>query len=54
MFDFDYAASLTMEMQALLYNYLTKQLPFMIENTTTQFNPVSMMTSDWQEVIRLL
>lgn len=54
LFDIDYLVSLTMQMRALLYNYSSKQLPFTIEQTTTQFNPVSMVTSDWQEIIRLL
>ena len=39
---------------ALLYNYAASTEPFTVTSSTIEFQPATMMASDWQQVIGLL
>ena len=54
LFDIDYLVSLTIQMNALLYQYSSQRQLFRVLGSTVDYDPSTMVVTDWHEVIRLL
>ena len=54
MFEIDYLLWLTITMRALLFQYSSSEDVFMVEGSSTVFDPSLMSSVDWQEVIQFL
>jgi hypothetical protein len=54
LFDIDYLVSLTIQMMALLYQYSSQRHVFQVLSSTVDYDPSTMVVTDWHEVIRLL
>ena len=54
LFDIDYLVSLTIQMNALLYQYSSQRQVFRVLGSNVDYDPATMVVTDWHEVIRLL